>query len=104
MTFGFISYKVIVYDLATWAVLIDIGLIFKIFLRETLLLLYLQMPGTFMPIFLFPGEVFHLFPISFTLVGQYIVKNIVLLSTGIVFEATVRGGMLVTEVREAEKL
>ena len=118
MTFGILSDKVILYGLDTWEVLIGIGLIFKIFLRETLLLLYLQMPGTlmqmpgtfmqmlgtFMPIFLFPGEVFHLFRISFTLEGQYIVKNIVLLSTGIVFEATVRGGMLVTEVREADKL
>ena len=56
-----------------------------------------------MPIFLFPGEVFHIFPISFTLEGQYIVKNIVLLSAGIVLGATVRGGTLVPEVREADR-
>jgi len=103
ITFGVISDKVILYGLATWEVLIGIGLIFKIFLRETLLLLYLQMLGTFMPIFLFPGEVFHLFPISFTLEGQYIVKNIVLLSAGIVLGATVRGGRLVHEVMEPVK-
>lgn len=103
ITFGVISDKVILYGLATWEVLIGIGLIFKIFLRETLLLLYLQMLGTFMPIFLFPGEVFHLFPISFTLEGQYIVKNIVLLSAGIVLGATVRGGRLVHEVTESVK-
>jgi uncharacterized membrane protein YphA (DoxX/SURF4 family) len=102
MTFGILSDKVILYGLATWEVLIGIGLIFKIFLRETLLLMYLQMLGTFMPIFLFPGEVFHLFPISFTLEGQYIVKNIVLLSAGIVLGATVRGGRLIPEVRKAE--
>jgi uncharacterized membrane protein YphA (DoxX/SURF4 family) len=103
MTFGLIGDKVILYGLATWEVLIGIGLIFRIFLRETLLLLYLQMLGTFMPIFIFPGEVFHIFPISFTLEGQYIVKNIVLLSAGIVLGATVRGGTLVPEVSDADQ-
>ena len=58
--------------------------------------------GYFLPIFLFPGEVFHLFPISFTLEGQYIIKNIVLLSAGIVIGATVRGGSLVPEVMETD--
>lgn len=102
MTFGLIGDRLILYGLATWEVLIGIGLIFKIFMRATLLLLYLQMLGTFMPIFLFPGEVFHLFPISFTIEGQYIIKNIVLLSAGIVIGATVRGGTLVPEVMEAD--
>jgi uncharacterized membrane protein YkgB len=101
MTFGLIDDKLILYGLATWEVLIGIGLIFKLFMRATLLLLYLQMLGTFMPIFLFPDEVFHLFPISLTLEGQYIIKNIVLLSAGIVIGATVRGGTLVPEVMEA---
>jgi len=101
MTFGLIDDKLILYGLATWEVLIGIGLIFKLFMRATLLLLYLQMLGTFMPIFLFPDEVFHLFPISFTLEGQYIIKNIVVLSAGIVIGATVRGGTLVPEVMEA---
>lgn len=95
ITFGLLSDKVIIYSLATWEVLIGAGLIFKIFLRETLLLLYLQMIGTFLPVFLFPQDVFHVFPYSFTLEGQYIVKNIVLLSAGIVLGATVRGGKLV---------
>jgi uncharacterized membrane protein YkgB len=101
MTFGLIDDRLILYGLATWEVLIGIGLIFKLFMRATLLLLYLQMLGTFMPIFLFPDEVFHLFPISFTLEGQYIIKNIVVLSAGIVIGATVRGGTLVPEVMEA---
>jgi len=101
MTFGLIDDRLILYGLATWEVLIGIGLIFKLFMRATLLLLYLQMLGTFMPIFLFPDEVFHLFPISFTLEGQYIINNIVVLSAGIVIGATVRGGTLVPEVMEA---
>lgn len=95
ITFGLLPDKVIIYGLATWEVLIGIGLIFKIFLRETLLLLYLQMMGTFLPLFLFPEEVFHIFPYSLTLEGQYIVKNIILLSAGIVLGGTLRGGKLV---------
>ncbi|MBN2812720.1 MAG: hypothetical protein JXQ80_01515 [Bacteroidales bacterium] len=40
------------------------------------------------------GLTFHVFPIALTLEGQYIVKNIVLISAGIVLGATVRGGKL----------
>jgi len=80
LTFHVISEKTIIYGLAVWEVLVGIGLLFNIFIRETLLLLYLQMIGTFTPLFLFPSEVFHIFPVSFTLEGQYIVKNIVIVS------------------------
>lgn len=97
ITFGFVSDQFILYGLATWEVLIGIGLLFRVFLRQTLLLLYLQMIGTFMPVFLFPQEVFHIFPYSLTMEGQYIIKNVVVLSAGIVLGATVRGGRLVTE-------
>ncbi len=97
ITFGFVSDQIILIGLATWEVLIGVGLLFRIFIRETLLLLYLQMIGTFMPVFLFPQEVFHIFPYSLTMEGQYIIKNVVVLSAGIVLGATVRGGRLVPE-------
>lgn len=96
LTFNLIPEKFIIYILATWEVLIGIGLLFNIFLRETLLLLFLQMIGTFTPLFLFPSEVFHIFPISLSLEGQYIVKNLVIISAGIVLGATVRGGKITT--------
>ena len=95
LSFNLIPTKIIIYGLATWEVLIGIGLLFNLFMRETLLLLYLQMLGTFSPIFLFSGEVFHIFPISLTLEGQYIVKNIVIISAGIVLGSTVRGGRII---------
>ena len=79
LTFGWFSQQLIIYGLATWEVLIGIGLLFNIFLRETLLLLYLQMIGTFAPVFLFPEEVFTSFPFGLTLEGQYIIKNIVII-------------------------
>jgi uncharacterized membrane protein YphA (DoxX/SURF4 family) len=83
--------------LATWEVLIGIGLIAGKFMRTTLLLLFLQMPGTVLPIFLLPDVVWTSFPFGLTLEGQYIVKNLVLVSAGLVLGATVRGGRLVSD-------
>lgn len=81
--------------LAVWESLIGIGLITGRALRFTLLLLFLQMPGTMLPLVLFPGETFIAFPHAPTLEGQYIIKNLVLVSAAIVVGATVRGGHLV---------
>ncbi len=80
--------------LAAWEVLIGIGLISGKFMRVTLLLLFLQMPGTVLPVFLLPDVVWTQFPFGLTLEGQYIVKNLVLVSAGLVLGATVRGGGL----------
>jgi uncharacterized membrane protein YphA (DoxX/SURF4 family) len=92
LTFHLIPDKVIIYGLASWEVLIGLGLLLKYFMRATLLLLYVQMIGTFTPVFLFPEEIFYVFPIGLTLEGQYIIKNIIIVSAGIVLGATVRGG------------
>ena len=83
--------------LAGWECVIGIGLLVGWGLRGTLLLLYLQMLGTLSPIALFPHEVFVRFPYAPTLEGQYIIKNLVLISAGIVVGATVRGGGMVWE-------
>lgn len=100
LTFGLVPEYMIIYGLASWETLIGIGLIFNLLMRETLLLLYLQMLGTLSPIFLFPNEVFTQFPYALTLEGQYIFKNMVVISAGIVLGATVRGGRIVTETED----
>ena len=94
LTFGILSDKFILTGLAILEVLIGLGLLLNRFLRETLLLLYLQMLGTFTPIILFTSEVFTSFPFVLSLEGQYIVKNIIIVSAGIVLGATVRGGKI----------
>jgi uncharacterized membrane protein YphA (DoxX/SURF4 family) len=104
LTFGLISQQVALMVLATWECLIGIGLLFGLFLRVTLLLLYVQMLGTITPIVFFPNEVFTHFPYALTLEGQYIVKNVVLISAGIVIGATVRGGYVIAEPEVAEKV
>ena len=83
--------------LAAWEVLIGLGLIAGKFMRITLLLLFLQMPGTALPIVLLPEVVWTQFPFGLTLEGQYIVKNLVLIGSALALGATVRGGKLVAE-------
>jgi uncharacterized membrane protein YkgB len=97
LSFGLIGPELVRYGLATWEVLIGMGLIFKIFLRETLLLMFLQMLGTLTPIVLLPDEVFTIFPYGLTLEGQYIIKNLVIIAAGLVIGSTVRGGRIISE-------
>ncbi len=73
---------------------IGIGLISGRFVRLTLALLAFQMVGAASPLLLFPAETFTQFPFAPTLEGQYIIKNIVFVSAGLVIGATVRGGGL----------
>ena len=94
LTFGHIAPGTALLLLATWECLIGLGLILGVFMRATLLLLWVQMLGTVTPLILFPHETFAQIPYAPTLEGQYIIKNIVLVSAGIVIGATVRGGRL----------
>lgn len=86
--------------LAIWEALIGIGLITGKYMRATLLLLFMQMPGTALPLVLLPEVVWTAFPYGLTLEGQYIVKNLVLIGAGLVIGGTVRGGRLVAEPTE----
>jgi uncharacterized membrane protein YkgB len=83
--------------LAIWEMLIGLGLIFAKFMRLTLLLLFLQMPGTALPLLILPEVVWTSFPFGLTLEGQYIIKNLVLIGAGLVLGGTVRGGQLEPE-------
>ncbi|MBL4674776.1 MAG: hypothetical protein JKY70_00985 [Mucilaginibacter sp.] len=93
LTFGTVKPAVSLPVLAIWECTIGLGLLFRRWLTLTLGLLYLQMAGTFLPLWFFPHETFSALFIP-TLLGQYIIKNIVLLSGAIVLGATVRGGRL----------
>ena len=99
LTFGAVGPELSVPLLAAWECVIGLGLITGIWMRAVLLLLFMQMLGTLTPIVLFPGEVFVRVPYAPTMEGQYIIKNLVLISAAIVVGATVRGGALVAEDR-----
>jgi uncharacterized membrane protein YkgB len=97
LTFGAIRPNVSLPVLAAWESLIGVGLILNVWMRGILLLLAIQMLGTFTPLILFPTETFSVWPFVPTLEGQYIIKNIVLIGAAMVVGATVRGGRLVPE-------
>lgn len=96
-TIYFVNPDLFIPVLAVWEMLIGIGLITGVFMRLTLLLLFLQMPGTALPLLLLPAVCFTVFPFGLTLEGQYIIKNLVLITAGIVLGSTVRGGRIVAE-------
>jgi uncharacterized membrane protein YphA (DoxX/SURF4 family) len=97
LTLGLVPESAALWLLAVWECAIGLGLIFGVFMRATLLLLFVQMLGTITPVFIFPGEVFARIPFAPTLEGQYIIKNLVLISAGLVIGATVRGGGVVAD-------
>lgn len=76
-----------------WEVLIGIGLLIPqpLVLRATLALLWLQLAGTFQVFLLLPQDTFQGGnPLLPTLEGQYAIKNLVLITAGLVIGSTVR--------------
>ena len=64
---------------------IGLGLMFKLFLRPTLFLLWLQMAGTFLSFALAPSLFFFQGnPLFLTVEGEFVLKNIVLIAASIV--------------------
>ncbi len=90
--------------LAIWEILIGLGLLTGRYLRLTLLLLFLQMGGTALPLVILPEVVWTIFPYGLTLEGQYIIKNLAIIGSAIVLGGTVRGGRLVPEPAEINPL
>jgi len=65
--------------LATWETVIGLLLIFNLFRRPVIMLALVHMVFTFAPLILLPETSFSVAPFRFTLVGQYIVKNLVII-------------------------
>ncbi len=102
LTLGLIGPSVSLPLLAAWETVIGLGLIVGRFLRAILLLLAVQMIGTFLPLLFYPSETFTQFPYAPTLEGQYIIKNLVLIGAAMVVGATVRGGRIEPEADRTE--
>lgn len=100
LTFGMLAPNVSLPVLATWECAIGLGLLTGRFLRATLVLLFAQMAGTFLPLVLFPQQTFTVLPWVPNLEGQYIIKNLVLVSAALVV-GTTRGGKLIGDAKAA---
>ena len=76
--------EIIVPLLGLWEVGIGVCFLIPPLTRLGILLLALQMPGTFLPLVLLPEVCFNVFPFGLTLEGQYIVKNLVIIGAALV--------------------
>ncbi|QKJ25701.1 hypothetical protein HRU87_05950 [Aquiluna borgnonia] len=83
--------EIIVPLLGLWEVAIGLAFLFPPLTRIAILLLALQMPGTFLPLVLLPEVCFTIFPFGLTLEGQYIVKNLVIIGSALVIGSRVQG-------------
>ena len=77
-----------------WEVAIGVAFLFRPAIRLAILLLALQMVGTFLPLVLLPEVTFQAgrIPYGPTLEGQYIIKNLLIISAALVIGGTVRPG------------
>ena len=75
-----------------WEMAIGIGFLFRRTTRVAIALLFLQMTGTFMPLFILPDITFQPGGIPFlpTLEGQYIIKNLIILSAALFIGSSLR--------------
>ena len=75
-----------------WEVAIGMAFLFQRTIRVAVALLVLQMVGTFMPLVLLPEVTFQAgrLPYGPTMEGQYIIKNLLIISAALVVGGTVR--------------
>jgi uncharacterized membrane protein YkgB len=73
-----------------WEVLIGVTFLFHRTARVAIALLALQMGGTFLPLVMLPQVTFQSFPLVPTMEGQYIIKNLIIISAALVVGGTVR--------------
>lgn len=92
-TIPFIPPQIFIPVLGVWEMLIGICLLIRPLVRVALFLLFAQMAGTVLPLFLLPDVCYTHVPYALTLEGQYIVKNLCLISAAIVVGGTVRHGL-----------
>ena len=84
LTFSLIPVPVNIILLATWECAIGVLLLAGKWVRTTLAFLFLHMACTFTPLLFFPADSFKYVPYGFTLVGQYIMKNIIIICAAVI--------------------
>ena len=83
-TIYWVSPDVFMPVLAVWEMAIGVCLAFPRLFRVGIGLLFLQMPGTFLPMVILPEVCWAKFPFILTMEGQYIVKNLVIIGAALV--------------------
>ena len=85
----FLSAEMWTYVIGFWEVLIGIFFLFKKTTLVAMLLLLIQMTGTFLPLVILPEITFQdSNPFLPTLEGQYIIKNIIIITAALIIGRT----------------
>jgi uncharacterized membrane protein YphA (DoxX/SURF4 family) len=84
LTFGLIPQQATIILLAGWECAVGLLLMAGKWLRPVLIFLFVHMACTFTPLLFFPSLSFNYPPYGFTLVGQYIMKNIIIICAAMV--------------------
>ena len=88
-TMNWIPPKVLIPTLALWEVIIGITMYIRPLLKVSIFLLLMQMVGTFFPLFILPKVCFIDIPFVPTLEGQYIIKNVIIISAALVIGGSI---------------
>ncbi|WP_258364858.1 doxx family protein [Arenibacter sp. ARW7G5Y1] len=80
LTFDLLPENIGILLLAIFEVVIGLCLIFNLQLKRIIIAAIIHLVLTFIPVVFFPEISFSKAPFSLTLVGQYIIKNIVIIS------------------------
>lgn len=94
ITFGLIPNQISIILLAVWETLLGFFLIIGAWKRTLFYILLLHMICTFVPLFFFGDVSFTSAPYAFTLVGQYIMKNLIIICAAIVLNAHAHGKII----------
>ena len=89
-TVYWVSPQIFLPVLGWWEMTVGLCLLYRPLIRIALLLLLLQLPGTMLPLILLPEICFTHPPFGLSLEGQYIVKNIFLVSAAFMIGGKVR--------------
>ena len=85
----FLSAESWTFVIGVWEVLIAICFLFKRTTLIAMVLLFLQMSGTFLPLLILPDVTFqNSNPLLPTLEGQYIIKNIIIITAALIIGRT----------------
>lgn len=84
--------EIFVPALGALQVIVGVGFLLRPLLRVALMVFFVHMPGTMLPLILLPEVCFTQFPLAPTIEGQYVLKNLVLVTAGMVVAGTLHRG------------
>lgn len=79
LTFSLIPSQISIILLAIWETAVGLLFVLGIYKRTVISLALIHMVLTFTPLFFFPEQIFTSLPFQLTLLGQYILKNVIII-------------------------